>query len=288
MTLRSGLLMIVLLLALLYPLSQSIWVERYRIQSGIPAGYVIPSQYSRVLSLGNRGLLSDLLFLKAVSFFGGRSIVGQKMTAEDWNYLVASLEVITDLDPYFLDPYFLAEGLLAWDAGLPLKANKILDKGIEHRPDDWRLPFFAGFNLFYFVQDYPAAADYIMRAAQLPGSPDYLQTLAGRLAYYGGKSMTALLFLREMIEESDDPLLRKRLAKRLLALEGAVKIEEAVAKYIEAEGQSPKAMAALVDKGYIDALPEDPYGGRWGLLHNGRVFSTSKFADHVIESAPGN
>ena len=37
-------------------------------------------------------------------------------------------------------------------------------------------------------------------------------------------------------------------------------------------------MAELVTKGYIDEIPPDPYGGRWGILRNGRVFSTSKFA----------
>jgi len=279
-------LLILLLLALLYPLSENLWAERYRRQTEIPAGYVIPSQYSRVLALGNRGLLADYLFLKVVSFVGGRFIEGQSFKSEDWDYLVASLHVITDLDPYFLDPYFLSEGLLAWDAGMPEAANEILVKGAEHRPEDWRLPFFIGFNHFYFLSDYVSAADYIMRAAKLPDSPDYLQTLAARLAYYGGKSKTALLFLQQMIAEADDPLLRSRLAKRLLALERAVQIEEALELFKLRQERLPSAMTELAELGYLEELPEDPYGGKWGILENGRVFSTSKFAEIKADPEP--
>lgn len=268
-----------LLLALHYPLSTHIWEHRYQMQGEIPSGYVLPSRYSRVLSLGNRGLLADFLFLKTVSFVGGRIVSGQGLHRDDWNYLVTSLEVITDLDPYFRDPYFLAEGLLAWDAGMPEKANEILLKGYVHRPNDWQLPFFVGFNYFYFLKDYAAAADYMMAAARLPDSPSYLKTLAGRLAYFGGKSKPALLFLQEMVEEANDPILRNRLAKRLLALERAVMIEEAAENFTRREGRPPDTIGEIVSRGYLTSLPDDPYGGTWGILTNGRVYSTSRFAD---------
>lgn len=270
---------IFLLIVFLYPLSTHLREERYQKQTEIPAGFVIPSQYSRVLSLGNYGMLSDWLFLKAVTFFGGRNLAEQQLKDEDWQYLAMSMDVITDLDPYFLDPYFLSEGLLAWDAGMPEKANIILQKGIKYRPKDWRLPFFVGFNHFYFLSEYDIAADYIMQAARLPGSPDYLKTLAARLAFYGGKSKTALLFLKQMVAEANDPLLSKRLTKRLVALERAVKIEEAMDRFKNEQGTVPATLNLLVEHGYLEKLPEDPYGGEWGVLQNGRVFSTSKFSD---------
>lgn len=260
-------------------LNSLVWENRAQIRESTSAGYVIPSRFSRILAMGNKGILSDFLFLKASTFFGGRSGEGAALSHDDWQYFIETLDVVTDLDPYFVDPYFLAEGLLAWDAGLPEEANKIILKGASYRTNDWRLPFFVGFNYFYFLNDHAAATDFIMKASRMPGSPDYFPTLAARLAYYSGKSMPALLFLRQVIEESDDPLLRKRLAKRLLALERAVIIEDAVAKYIEGEGRQPERMAELVEKGYLEKMPDDPYGGKWGILQNGRVFSTSKFVD---------
>lgn len=256
-----------------------VWESRATARATIPAGYVIPSKFSRILALGHQGLLSDFLFLKTATFIGGRSGAGQKMQEEDWQFVIRSLDVVTDLDPYFKDPYVLAEGLLAWDAGRPEEANRLLQKGVEYRNWDWRLPFFVGFNNFYFLKDYEEASGYIMRAAELPGSPAYLKTLGARLAYYGGKSQTALLFLKEMLAGTDDPLLKKRLQLRLTALERAVMIENALEKFKQQEKRKPNQLSELVTMGYLIVLPEDPYGGKWGILKNGRVFSTSKFAN---------
>jgi hypothetical protein len=266
-------------------LFQGVWASREQVRSNTPAGYIIPSKFSRILALGNQGLLSDYLFLKTATFVGGRSGSGEQLNEEDWQFVTSSLDVVTDLDPYFVDPYMLAEGLLAWDAGKPEEANRLLSKGMKYRTFDWRLPFFVGFNHFYFLKDYETASGFIMTASRLPGSPAYLATLGARLAYYGGKSKTALLFLKEMLAETDDVLLRSRLEMRMLALERAVAIEDALGKFKAQEGRSPEKLIELVTAGYLSELPLDPYGGRWRVLENGRVFSTSKFANAPPEKA---
>ena len=270
-------LLLVAALGIYFPLSQGMWDSRAQSRAETPAGYLIPSKFSRILALGNQGLLSDFLFLKTATYIGGKS--APSLGEADWQFVFRSLDVVTDLDPYFVDPYMLGEGLLAWDAEQPELANQLLIKGTKYRTDDWRLPFFIGFNHFYFLKDYETAAGHIMTAAQLPGSPAYLKTLGARLAYYGGKSKTALLFLQEILAETNDPLLRKYLSKRLTALERAVLIEEAVEKFKAQQGRVPNPLSELVAAGYLAELPIDPYGGKWGLLENGRVFSTSRFAE---------
>lgn len=278
---RFRLLIFILFLALVAYgwLLPRVWDSREHVRAEVPAGYIIPSKFSRVLALGHQGLLSDFLFLKTATFIGGRSVAGQSMVGADWDFVSQSLHVVTDLDPYFVDPYVLAEGLLAWDAQKPELANRLLRKGAQYRHWDWRLPFFIGFNDFYFLKNYKEASVYIMRAAELPGSPSYLKTLGARLAYYGGKSKTALLFLQQMLADTDDVLMKKRLQMRLQALEAAVLIEDALDKFKDQEKRMPKKLSELVTMGYLIALPLDPYGGKWGILKNGRVFSTSKFAN---------
>lgn len=272
-------LFLLLMLAAYASLHGHVWEERDLVRAETPADYVIPSKFSRILALGNQGLLSDFLFLKTITFTGGKSVGGKQMGESDWRYFINSIDVVTDLDPYFVDPYFLAEGMLAWDAGKPAEANKILEKGARFRTSDWRLPFFIGFNYFYFMGDQGAGADYIMTAARIPGSPDYFPTLAARLAYYGGKSQTALLFLRQMLAETDNPIMRRRLELRLLALERAVMIEDALTRFNKEWGRMPHKLKELVSAGYLESMPEDPYGGTWGVLENGRVFSSSKFVE---------
>jgi tetratricopeptide (TPR) repeat protein len=268
------------LVVILYlTLTAQIWANRAQIRLDTPAGYVMPSKFSRILAMGNKGILSDFIFLKTATFFGGKSIKKGALKKEDWQYIVKSLDVTTDLDPYFVDPYFLAEGLLAWSAGMPEEANTILIKGTKYRISDWRLPFFIGFNDFYFLHDYETASDYIMAASRIPNSPGFFPTLAARLAYYGGKSKTALLFLRQMLKEANNPVMQKSLELRLLALERAVSIEEALDKFKKDQKRLPTKLNELVTQGYLNEMPKDPYGGKWVILDNGRVFSTSKFVE---------
>jgi hypothetical protein len=278
---RRSIIFLIFILAVVvyFPLCQGMWRSREQSRANTPAGYIVPSKFSRILALGNQGLLSDFLFLKTATYVGSKVSTSQQLNEVDWHFVASGLAVVIDLDPYFVDPYFLAEGLLAWDAGQPKLANQLLVKGTKYRSDDWRLPFFIGFNNFYFLKDFETASGFIMTASQMPGSPDYLKTLAARLAYYGGKSKTALLFLQEMLAETDDPLLRQRLAKRLRALELAVMIEEAIGKFKAQEKRPPHTMDELLSSGYLTEMPVDPYGGNWVMSKDGRVFSSSRFAD---------
>jgi hypothetical protein len=118
-----------------------------------------------------------------------------------------------------------------------------------------------------------------MRAAEIPGSPGLLKTFAARITYYAGQSRTALAFLRQMLSDTHSDALRQRLSLRLHALESAVILEDALEQFKKHEGRVPTLFTELVEAGYLDELPVDPYGGEWIILPNGRVFSTSKFAD---------
>jgi len=255
------------------------WEQRGRLRCEQTVGFLVPSQYSRVLACGYKGLLADFQFLRILTFFGDRSTNQQPVTAQDWDYFRDSIDVITDLDPYFYDPYVLTEGFMTWEAGRYQEANALLAKGAQYRHNDWRLPYFIGFNNFFFLKDYAAGAEYIMVASRLPGSPGYLPTLAARLAYYGGKSQTAVLFLKQMLAENNDDRMKARLQMRLQALENAAQIEEALQQFRNDKKRDISALSDLVTAGYLDNLPEDPYGGEWGVLENGRVFSTSKFVE---------
>jgi hypothetical protein len=272
-----ALLWLTLLLPLYFVVHKSSWRQQAEVRRSMHAGYVMPSSFSRILAFGYQGLLSDYQFLKTMSFVGDRAVAEQRLSVEDWDYLVASLDAVTDLDPYFLDPYILGQGLLTWEAGRVEDANQLLEKGIEHRSNDWLLRFYAGFNHFYFLKDNVKGGEYIMGAARKEGSPSFLPTLAGRLSYYGGQSKTGLLFLRELLADSNDPRMRARLEMRLTALERAVMLEEKLATFQKEQGRAAQSLDELVRAGYLDQLPPDPYGGQWIILKSGRVFSTSRF-----------
>jgi len=254
-----------------------VWEQREVVRRNTEAGYVIPSKYSRVLALEYKGLLADFLLLKTITFFGERVEFEQTLSESDWTYIIGSLDAITDLDPYFLDPYVLAEGLLTWESGRYEEANRLLEKGRKYRVNDWQLPFFIGFNHFFFLKDYETGGDYLMQASRLPNSPKFLPSLAARIGYYGDKAHTAVMFLKGIIAQTSDERLKTWLNLRLVALERAALLEDLVEKYQQEKGALPQKVEELVISGYIEKLPVDPYGGDWVMMKNGRVFSTSKF-----------
>lgn len=276
---RSAIPLLLLLLFLPFYLvvQQASWQQQADVRQSARSGYVMPSRFSRVMALGNKGLFSDYLFLKGMTFVGERFLYKEPMSEEDWRFFIAILDTVTDLDPYFLDPYVLAESLLTWEAGEFEEANRLLEKGRRYKKAEWRLPFYIGFNHFYFLKDYEKGAQYIMEAARIPGSPSYLTTLAGRLNYYGGKSKTGILFLKEMLAENPDPRLGAQLETRIAALEIAAQLEDLLEKFRKEKGRSSESLEELITVGYIDRLPVDPYGGQWVILPSGRVFSTSRF-----------
>ena len=272
-----GIVLIALLIPVWLYLNHGVWAQRARKRQTAEAGFVIPPRFSRILSFGNAGLLSDYLLLKTISFYGERIMHKQRMSAKGWDFINDGLQAVTRLDPYFLDPYILTEGALAWDAGRIKEANAILDRGMTYRKQDWQLPFFVGFNYFYLLKEPEKGAQYLMVASGRPGSPSFLPTLAARLDYYGGQNQTAIAFIKTLLLQTSDPRLRKSLEYRLAALERAGSLEQTVRKFRKEEGRLPHSVEELVSSGYIRTLPLDPYGGKWIILKNGRVYSTSRF-----------
>jgi len=276
-----GRLLLVLLAALFVPLylfvAAGVWEQRAEARRSAEAGYVIPSKFSRILALDHKGVLSDFLLLRTITFFGERVMADQPLSDKDWRFIIGSLDAVTDLDPYFLDPYILGEGLLTWESGKVEEANRLLEKGRKYRTWDWQMPFYLGFNYFYFLGDNNKGAEYLLEAGRLPDSLSFLPELASRIGYYGGKSKEATVFLKGILAQTHDRQLKARLEKRLLALERAASLEELVARFKKEHGRLPENVEELVAKGYLQKLPEDPYGGEWVLMDFGRVFSTSKF-----------
>lgn len=274
---------LILIVPLYFFVAEGVWQKRFELRKTAEAGYILPAKFSNILAVDYQGVLSDYQFLKIITFYGGRIQHEQSLSEEDWRYVIQGLETVTTLDPYFMDAYLLAESLLAWEENRVEDANDFLKKGMSYITN-WRLPFYVGCNYFLFMQDYANAAEYLKIASRIPGSPDFLATLAARLDYFAGKSDTAILFLTGLLAETTDPRLRQRLEKRMLALQRATEIEKAIQQFKTQYGRMPQGREELINKRILDEFPQDPYGGKWILNQNGRVYSTSKFADAKPES----
>jgi hypothetical protein len=194
--------------------------ERTSLRHEEGIGFVLPSPLYRVVALEFKGILADVIFSRTMTWYGGKVIRDEKLSAEEWDWIYANMDVATDLDPYFNDPYLFGAVNLAWEADQVEAANALLEKALEKRDWDWSIPFYLGFNHFYFLQDNSRAAAYLMQASERPGGSGVLAQLATRLLYQERNTENAIIFLREIIRKTEEGQTRDIYLIRLEALEG--------------------------------------------------------------------
>jgi hypothetical protein len=238
---------------------------------------VLPSPILKITSLDFDGLASDVLYLRALVFYGSTYDGNKHRKIEEWEFtwMYNALNASTDLDPYFLDPYFLANGVLTWEAKKLRETNTMLEKGSRYRDWDYWLPFFLGFNYFYFLDDNAKAAEYLMQAAQKPGADPFFSFFAARLAYKGNRTENAIIFLEGVLKTTKDETMRKDYEIRLETLKAMLDLEKGVKVYKERMGSYPGKLYNLVEQRIIGRIPEDPYGGEFYIDEDGSVKTTS-------------
>ena len=272
----------IILILLLFPVHVSIISKVTEAKKLLPKGedtaYVLPSPILKIMALEFDGLASDYTFLKALVFFGSTFERKERPRLKEWEWrwMYNILNASTDLDPYFLDPYYVAQAQLTWEGNMVRETNTLLEKGSRYRDWDWMLPFYLGFNSFYFLHEDAKASEYLMEASKRPGASPMLASLAGRLAYKGKKTENAIIFLQEMIKRTEDESIRKQYETRLNALKVILFLERAVAVYQDRFKKQPERLDELIAKGVITAIPKDPYGGKFYIDKDGSIKTTSE------------
>jgi len=239
--------------------------------------YVPKPGLLKTISLEYRMVLADFFWMKVTLFYGDPKF-RKKAEPADWDYIEKTIEVVTELDPYFFIPYYFAGIILPLEADRVDQANKFLLKGLKYLKNEWRIPFLLGFNYYYYKHDYLKAAEYLEIASKLPGSPEYLPKLAARLRYQAGDLRHAIAFLRTMYNSTDNLELKKSLARRIKAFEDILYLTKAVEIYRTRTGRLPGSLEDLVRAGIIRSIPREPYGGKYYFdPEDGRVKTTSNF-----------
>jgi tetratricopeptide (TPR) repeat protein len=179
--------------------------------------YIPSGRFLKPAVLGYDNLAADYLWMKAIGYFGGHYMSDQK-----YPWLPHILELITDLDPRFRIVYYFGGIVLAIEADKVEESTALLEKGMENFPDYWKFPFFIGFNHFYYRGDFVTAAEYISRAATLPGHPEYLPKLAASLYARGGRLEDAVAFLWAVEANLEDERLKRKIREKIGELESGV------------------------------------------------------------------
>lgn len=227
--------------------------------------YLPSGKFLSGAALGYDEILGDLLWIKALGYFGSHS-----RTDQNYTWLGHILEVVTTLNPLYQAPYEFGGIALAAEAGDVDRSIALFKKGMANVPTSdpryYYLPFFLAFDYMYYKGDYLTAAHYLEQAAQFPQSPAYLPKLAARLYADADSPELAVTFLQEMIQSTDRQDLKERLAVRLhyvIHHSNLKTLNQAVDIFYQHFEKYPASLDELVDAGIVHEIPVDPRGGTY-------------------------
>lgn len=261
-----GLFAIIVLIVISIPFQNRIDEARGKFRS-VEEGLYLSSSMLDKISLGYEEILADIYWLRALQYFGGKDINEQNP-----ELLYHYFDIITDLDPKFINAYryggaFLAEpppyGLGELELG-----TKLFDKGRENNPDNFRLPLEEAFLYYLYPKDYVKAARLFQEAGSKPGLSGMRKAsiegmAAAAHAQSGNREVSRKIW--EIIYETNPSEGRRKFALRNLQEIQTMDIEDnltlALKEYRERFNKFPGSVQEIADSGIIDIIPASPLDG---------------------------
>ncbi len=202
--------------------------------------YLPDSKILKYVCRGYENLVSDIYWIKCVLYFGrnnfnedypfqlqevftNRKIERKKINWEEkrnkLQLLDDILNIVVELDPYFQYPYFFGGLFLSMKLGEFYKAVEILHKGEKVFPNQWRFPFWKGFNYLFYIGDTHSALLEFLKSAKLPGCPEFVLDFIKGIVKGTGKKETVIMFLKGAKDSEQNELVKKQIDKILSELE---------------------------------------------------------------------
>ncbi len=216
------------------------------------------------LVLSYDALAADVYWIRTLQYYGSTRLAGSGDRGYDLLYPL--LDLTTSLDPAFSIAYRFGALFLSEDppggAGRPDLAVRLLEKGMAANPTRWEYPYDIGF-VHYRLGDYPRAADWFRRAADVPGAASWLAPLAAVTLAAGGDVESARFMWQKMLESTDESWIRgvaQHRLQQLDAIEVIRQLDALTAAYERRFGNPPASWEDLVREGMLRGIPHDPAG----------------------------
>ena len=194
----------------------------------LPVGYedtdlTINGSHIMGFAFGTEGLIADWYFMRALQYIGDKILKNPDMDinlddlrALNPRLLYPMLQNATDLDPHYLEAY--TYGAIVMPAIDPKQAIELAKKGIENNPTSWRLYQHLAY-IYWKLNRYEEAAETYERGSKITGAPPFLRLMAASMKTGGGSRETARSIYTQMLETSDDELVRVTAQRRLNELD---------------------------------------------------------------------
>ena len=233
--------------------------------------YLPSGKYLKFASLGFPEVMADLIYIWSIQYYGNYD------TQDRFKYLEhVYTNVISELDPHYIDPYLIGAMIMNIEAGEREMALRLLDKGIAANPDEWILAFDAGFICYDELGDYARASTYFEKAMRSPTVLPLVKRLHAEMYNKMGDKRTSLSYWQEALATADSAYVRDVSSMHVHDLTIEVDLEDlrkALIAWRARYGSNPPDLQMLARGGFIGRVPVDPEGRPY--LYDGRAGEVS-------------
>jgi hypothetical protein len=236
--------------------------------------YIDSPKMVKRASLGFDGLMACIYWTRTVQYFGHR----HHDRANSYNELAPLLEITTTLDPHLLTAYQFGASFLAPKppdgAGEPDRAIRLMEYGIAHNPDNWRLYYNLAFVYYTELKDYKKASEIFDRGSQVPNAHPFMKIMAAQTAEHAGDYMTARMLWSATFDSARETNIRQNALEHLRAIqvdEDVSRLEAAVTRFGESMGRLPVSISELCAAEHLPDIPTDPDGKPYTMSPEGRI-----------------
>ena len=231
--------------------------------------YLPSPEMLRIMSLGNPGLVADVLYLWSIQYYSFYR------PHERFLYLETVYNLITDLDPLYVDAYRIGALIMQIQTGgdqneIDAAVRRLFDKGLRNLPDDWQLAEAAAWDFFIRFKDRETAIHYAEIATQRPGAPPRIKRMIGVWRDKEGAWTLddSIEYWRRSLEDAEnewDSLLCRNQFYDAVTARDRKKLEPLLEAFVTHYGICPASWEDLIQAGALRQVPLDAFGDPYGI-----------------------
>lgn len=225
----------------------------------------LPRFVQVLMTGGDRFLAANVSSIRAII------AAPEKMAADDFHIQARLQQDAAWFNPSHEDNYYVAAAILPWYNELDA-AQAVLQRASDARRFDFQPPFYYAFNLYHFKRDPAAAAEVLVKAAPHIRSENNritMENLAIVWTERGYEPSRALRIVEASAASARSGGFKSYLLLRAKRLRGLLALQAAAEKFKRERQRPLRDINELVQAGFIDSLPQDPFGFGYGLDANG-------------------
>lgn len=202
----------------------------------------------RVAALGYDNLYADFLTLRAVQMFGAAWETETGEVTPIYDYF----DILTTLDPHFVDVYDLAHLVISDAHGEHDLALELLRKGIAKNPREWRISYLGLYTALWNMQDARTAREFLHYARRTPDAPEHVLRMEEYIERQSGRYHAAFdVNLAKYLQYLDHDMEHERNVtfekfRTIIHEWNLLELARAAEKFHEGKGRHPESIEEML------------------------------------------